>query len=56
MKELVMEVTRELPDTATIEEIFDAILIRLSIMKGLKDIEDNNLISNEDLLKEIEEW
>ena len=56
MKELVMEVTRELPDNATIEEIFDAILIRLSIMKGLNDVKNNNLISSEDLLKEIEEW
>ena len=54
MKELVIEVTSELSDNATIEEIFDAILVRSSIMKGLEDVENGNLISNEDLLKEIQ--
>ncbi len=56
MKELVMEVTSNLPDTATIGEILDAILIRLSIEKGLKDIEEGNTITTEELLKEIETW
>lgn len=56
MKELVMEVTSSLPDTATIGEILDAILIRLSIEKGLKDIEEGNTITTEELLKEIETW
>jgi predicted transcriptional regulator len=56
MKELVMEVTNNLPDTATIEEIFDAVLVRLCIEKGLKDIEDGKTITTEELLKEIETW
>lgn len=56
MKELVMEVTSNLPDTATIGEILDAILVRLSIEKGLKDIEEGNTITTEELLKEIETW
>ena len=56
MKELVMQVTKEMPDNATIEEIFDAILVKLSVMKGLKDIEDGKFTTQEDLLKEIKEW
>lgn len=56
MKDLVLEVTSKLPDNATIEEILDAILLRVSIEKGLKDIKDGNTISTEDLYKEIETW
>ncbi len=56
MKDLVMEVTSTLPDNATIGEILDAILIRLSIEKGIKDIKEGNTISTEELLKEIETW
>lgn len=56
MKELVLEVTSKLPNNATIEEIFDAILLRIAIQKGLKDVEKGNVISHNDLLKEIETW
>ncbi len=56
MKELVMEVTSTLPDSASIGEILDAILIRLSIEKGIEDIKEGNTITTEQLLKEIEEW
>ena len=56
MKDLVMEVTSTLPDNATIGEILDAILIRLSIEKGIKDIKEGNTITTEQLLKEIETW
>lgn len=56
MKELVIETVNELPDEATISEIFDAILIKLSVIKGLKDFENGDFISQEDLLKEIETW
>lgn len=56
MKELVLEVTSKLPNNATIEEILDAILVRLAIQKGLNDVEEGNVISHEELLKEIETW
>ena len=35
MKELVMEVTNSLPDTATLDDIIEAIYIRLKIEKGI---------------------
>lgn len=56
MKELVMEVTKEMPDNASIEEIIDAILVRLSAMKGFNEIESGNYTTQEDLLKEIKTW
>lgn len=45
MKELVMEVTSKMPDNASIEELIDAIIVKLSVMKGLKDIEEGNVIT-----------
>ena len=56
MKELVMEVTNSLPETATFDDIIEAIYIRLKIEKGIKDSQDNCGLSTEELLKEIEKW
>ena len=56
MKELVMEVTNSLPETATFDDIIEAIYIRLKIEKGIKDSQANCGLSTEDLLKEIEKW
>lgn len=56
MKELVIEVTKSMPDDASIKEIFDAILVRLSALKGFKDIDEGKYTTQEDLLKELENW
>ena len=56
MKELVMEVTSALPDTATLRDIIEAIYVRLKIEEGLKDAEISKGLTTEELLKEIEKW
>lgn len=56
IKELVMEVTNSLPDTATFEDILNAIYTRLQIEQGLKDVEDGNVSSTEELLEEMKKW
>lgn len=56
IKELVMEVTNSLPDTATIDDIIEAIYIRLKIEEGIKDAENNKELTTEELLEEIEQW
>lgn len=56
MKELVMEVTNSLPDTATLDDIIEAIYIRLKIEEGIKDVENNKELTTEELLEEIEQW
>jgi len=38
VKELVIEVTSSLPDNAILEEIIDAIYMRLKIEKGLEQV------------------
>ena len=60
MKDLVMEVTKEvtneMPENASAAEIIDAIIVRLSAMKGFKDIDEGKFTTQEDLLKEIKQW
>ena len=55
MKELVMEVTNSLPDTATIDDIIEAIYIRLKIEEGIKDAENNNELTTEECFHVIDE-
>lgn len=55
-KNLIMEITSEMPETATVPEIFDAIIVRLSALKGFDDISKGNYTTQEDLLKEIKKW
>lgn len=60
MKDLVMEVTREvineLPENASAAQIIDAIIVRLSAIKGFKEIEDGKFTTQEQLLKKIKQW
>lgn len=56
MKELVMEVTNSLPDSATFDDIIEAIYTRLKIEKGLEDTKKGNEITTDELLKEIKKW
>ena len=51
IKELVMEVTNSLPDNATFDDIIEAIYTRLKIEKGFKDVQNNDFLSTEELLK-----
>ena len=56
IKELVMEVTNSFPDTATFDDIIEAIYTRIKIEKGLKSVKDGKGISTEELLEEMKEW
>lgn len=51
IKELVMEVTNSLPDSATFDDIIEAIYTRLKIEEGLKDSKENNGLTTEELLE-----
>ena len=56
LKEIVMEVTSTLPDNASFDDIVEAIYIRLKIEEGIKDAENSQGLSTEELVKEIEKW
>lgn len=56
MKELVMEVTNALPDTATLEDIIDAIYMRLKIEQGIKAVKNGEEFTEEEVLEAIKKW
>ena len=56
IKELVMEVTNSLPDTATFADIIEAIYTRIKIEKGLNAVKEEKGLSTEELLEEMKAW
>lgn len=56
IKELVMEATNTLPDTATFGDIIDAIYVRLKIEEGIESTKSDEVLTTEELIKEIEKW
>lgn len=56
IKELVMEVTNALPDTATFDDIIEAIYTRLKIGEGLSSTKENDGLSTQELLEEMKKW
>ena len=56
IKELVMEATNTLPDTATFEDIIDAIYVRIKIEEGIESTKSDEVLTTEELIKEIEKW
>lgn len=56
IKELVMEVTSSLPDSATFDDIIEAIYVRLKIEEGINDSQTAEGLSTEELIEEIKKW
>lgn len=54
IKELVMETTNTLPDTATFEDIIEAIFIRLKIEKGIDSSKSDEGLTTDELIRKIE--
>ena len=52
-KEKAMKVLEEMPDTATLSEIFDAVIVHMSATKGFEDIDNGNSNTQEELLEEM---
>lgn len=56
IKDLVMEVTNTLPETATFDDIIEAIYLRLKIENGIECTQKGDGITTDELIKEIEKW
>lgn len=56
VKDLVLEVTSTLPDTASFEDIIEALYLRLKIEKGIEDSKNNIEITTDELLEEMKKW
>ncbi len=55
-KELVIEAIQELPDDASMEQIADRVEFIAAIQKGIDDIERGDVVSHEEVKKQLAAW
>ena len=55
-KEAVTNQIKELPDTFTLDELIERLIIVEKVSLGLKDIEDGRTLSEDELDKRMEKW
>ncbi len=55
-KEIALDAIAHLPDSATIEEIMEALYVRKKMADGLADIEAGRVVSNDEAKKRFEAW
>ena len=55
-KEETIRLLKELPDNSTFEEIQYHLFVRQKIQRGIEDIEDGRIYSQEDMEKRMEKW
>ena len=55
-KQEALNAIAQLPDNVEFDEIIYRLYVVSKIKQGLKDVEDGNTISHEELKREIENW
>jgi len=55
-REKVIETISKFPETFSIDELLERLILMEKIEKGLKDSENNNILSEEEVEKKIREW
>ena len=55
-KEEVMQLLKELPDSSTFEEIQYHLYVRQKIQRGIKDVEEGRIYTQEEMEKRMEKW
>jgi len=55
-KEEVMQLLKELPDDSTLEEIQYHLYVRQKIQRGIKDVEEGRIHTQEEMEKRMEKW
>ncbi len=55
-KQEVMELLKDLPDDSTLEEIQYRLYVRQKIQRGLKDVEQDKILSQAEVEKRMEKW
>jgi hypothetical protein len=56
LKDASIEVLKNLPEAASIDDIMYQINLTAKVFKGLEDEENDKLISTEELLKQLTKW
>jgi len=50
------QVMKELPDDSTLEEIQYHLYVRQKIQRGIKDVEEGRIYTQEEMEKRMEKW
>ena len=53
IKESTIELIKHLPDDITIDDILDALTLRKKVLEGLKNLDDGDYISDEEMQNKI---
>lgn len=56
LKDITIEVLKNLPPSASLEEIMYKINLAAQVMEGIKDAEQGKVVSTDELLKKIDTW
>jgi hypothetical protein len=55
-KEKIDKTVRSLPESFTIDELIEQLIFMEKVEQGLKESDENRVISNEDVRSIIEKW
>jgi len=55
-KEKIKKAIDSLPDKFTIEEVIEELIVINKIEQGLKDVEDGNVYSTDEIKKKLDKW
>ena len=55
-REKAIKILEEMPDNVKMEDIIEELYLRIKTKKALKDVESENVISQEEIEQEIEKW
>lgn len=56
LKEKTIASIKRLPDNCSIEDIMNQVNFVAQVLEGLKDAEENKLLTTEELLSRVDEW
>ena len=55
-KQEVMELLKDLPDTSTFEEIQYHLYVRQKVQRGIQDVEEGRIYTQEEVEKRMQKW
>jgi len=55
-KQEVMELLKGLPDDSTLEEIQYHLYVRQKVQRGIQDVEEGKIYTQEEVEKRMEKW
>jgi len=55
-KEEVLEILKKVPDNSTLEEIQYHLYVRQKIRRGIKDVEEGRIVTQDEMERRMAKW